>query len=430
MFVGRIINENKTHCNYKMKRVIDVKQENKTHNGLFRIMIIVAAACLIHGVMQGVHDNYGIMMTGLLPVTGIDYAGISFCIGTGALVYGFAQPFLGMLALKKSNVFVILMGIAFTITGLIVTPLCRNFFSLFLFFGLVLPFGTTGLCFGIVMGAITPVLGERRAAVVSGIVQASAGIGDALMSPGLEEMISNFGIHTAMTVIAVPFLAMVPVVLWIGKTNKCHTIGTKDETLRNESLASILKDAFRDRDYRLLVIGFSTCGFNMSIIENHLFSQYLSYGISGRIASLTLTVYGIATMIGALLVGFFGVKFRMKNVLGCVYMVRILVSLGFLFLPKTVVFAFVATTLLGMSGDATVPPTSGIISRKFGAEKMAVLYGFTLIGHQVGAFISSNLGGILVKMGMGYALLWVINMLLATLAAIASFAIHEDKATE
>ena len=55
-----------------------------------------------------------------------------------------------------------------------------------------------------------------------------------------------------------------------------------------------------------------------------------------------------------------------------------------------------------MSGDATVPPTSGIISRKFGAEKMAVLYGFTLIGHQIGAFASSYLGGILVKMNMGY----------------------------
>lgn len=56
-----------------------------------------------------------------------------------------------------------------------------------------------------------------------------------------------------------------------------------------------------------------------------------------------------------------------------------------------------------MSGDATVPPTSGMISRKFGAEKMAVLYGFTLIGHQVSAFTSSNLGGILVKIGMEYA---------------------------
>lgn len=83
-----------------------------------------------------------------------------------------------------------------------------------------------------------------------------------------------------------------------------------------------------------------------------------------------------------------------------------------------------------MSGDATVPPTSGIISRKFGAEKMAVLYGFTLIGHQIGAFISSNLGGILVRMGVGYAPLWVINMVLAALAASVSFAIRDDGASE
>ena len=114
-----------------------MKQESKNIRELLRIILIVAATCLVHGTMQGVHDNYGIMMTGLIPVTGIDYAGISFCIGAGALVYGFAQPFLGMIALKKSNTFVILLGIFFTITGLIATPMCRNFFSLFLFFGQV-----------------------------------------------------------------------------------------------------------------------------------------------------------------------------------------------------------------------------------------------------------------------------------------------------
>ena len=70
---------------------------------IIQLIVAVAAACLVHGVMQGVHDNYGIMLNGLLPVTNVDYAGISFCIGAGALVYGFAQPFLGMLALRKSN---------------------------------------------------------------------------------------------------------------------------------------------------------------------------------------------------------------------------------------------------------------------------------------------------------------------------------------
>ena len=75
---------------------IHAKQQN-----ILSVVIIVAGACLVHGVMQGVHDNYGIMMNGLLTVTGVDYAGISFCIGIGALVYGFAQPFLGMLAIRK-----------------------------------------------------------------------------------------------------------------------------------------------------------------------------------------------------------------------------------------------------------------------------------------------------------------------------------------
>lgn len=47
-------------------------------------------------------------------------------------------------------------------------------------------------------GAITPILGEKRAAVVSGLVQASAGIGDALMSPALNLAISRFDIAVAM----------------------------------------------------------------------------------------------------------------------------------------------------------------------------------------------------------------------------------------
>ena len=389
-------------------------------------MVIVAAACLVHGVMQGVHDNYGIMMNGLIHTTGIDYASISFCIGAGALVYGFAQPFLGMLALKKSNAFVILLGIVFTVTGLVITPLCRNIYTLFLFFGLVLPFGTTGLCFGIVMGAITPVLGERRAALVSGIVQASAGIGDALMSPGLQTMISKFGVRTAMNTLTIPFLIMIPIAVWVGAVNKKTAAAEPMETTKQMSLPAMLKDAFKDRDYRLILIGFATCGFNMSIIESHLFSQFLSYGIAGSTASLTLTVYGIATMIGAAGSGLLGVKYRMKNVLGSIYAVRVLISLGFLLLPKTVSFAFIATALLGLCGDSTVPPTSGIISHKFGAKKMAVLYGFALIGHQIGAFASSYLGGVFVKDGLGYSPLWIVNMCLAAVAATASFMIRGE----
>lgn len=398
----------------------------KKNNWLLYI-VLVAAACVVHGVMQGVHDNYGIMMNGLIGVSGIDYASISFCIGVGALVYGVAQPFLGMLAMRKGYSFVILVGIFFTVLGLLVTPLCRSNLTMLLFFGLILPFGTTGLCFGIVMGAITPVLGEKRAAIVSGIVQASAGVGDALMSPALQTMSDSFGIRVAMGVTAVPFVIMIPIAIWLGKVNKKQEgLAPKPEG-EKISLAAMLRDALKERDYRLILIGFATCGFNMSIIESHLFSQYLSYGISGTVASLTLTVYGIATMVGAVAAGFLGVRFKMKNVLGTVYALRVLISLGFLVLPKSVPFAFIATAMLGLTGDSTVPGTSGIVSEKFGSEKMAVLYGFALIGHQVGAFFSAFCGGVFVDRGLGYAPLWIINMCLAAIAATASYSIKGGK---
>lgn len=397
--------------------------------GLARAILLVAAVCLVFAVMQGVHDNYGIMLNSLVARTGLDYAAVSFIIGVGALLYGLAQPFMGMLALKRTSAFVMLLGMGLTAAGLILTPLCRSFVALLLCFGILLPVGTTGIAYAILMSAITPLIGERRAAMVSGVVQASVGVGDSLMAPLMERAIAAKGIQFTLDSLSVPFLLMVPIALWIGAMTRQSQGATAPEARSEEdaSLVGILREAFKDRDYICILIGFSTCGFNMSIIESHLFSQYLSYGIPGATASLTLTVYGVMTMVGAVLTGFLGTRFRMKNVLGSVYAMRVAISLCFLLLPKSVPFAFVMTALLGMTGDSTVPPTSGTITRKFGAKKMAVLYGFALVGHQVGAFASASLGGIFVKNGMGYAPLWIVNLILAAVAAAASYAIREPR---
>lgn len=403
----------------------------KTENPILRTIMIVTSVCIVFAIMQGVHDNYGIMLPGIVERTGLDYAVVSFIIGVGALLYGVVQPFMGMLALKKSNAFVMLLGIVLIAVGLVTTPFCNNFPSLLLCFGIILPVGTTGIASGILMSAITPLIDEKKSVLVSGILQASAGVGDALMSPGMEHFIARNGIAWTLTMLAIPFAVMIPVALWIGGLNRKVT--TRDEEISadttskgSESLAAILREAFRDHDYRCILIGFATCGFNMSIIESHLFSQYVSYGIEGNTASLTLTVYGIMTMLGAILTGYLGTKFKMKNVLGTTYAVRVFISLGFLLLPKSVPFAFVMTALLGMSGDSTVPPTMGTISRKFGAKKLAVLYGFALVGHQIGAFASASLGGVFVRSGLGYAPLWIVNMILAAIAATASYCIREN----
>lgn len=250
--------------------------KTKNKNNIFQFIIALAAGCLVFAVMQGIHDNYGIMLPGIVARSGLDYASVSFVIAVGQILYGATQPVFGMLAIKKSNAFVMLLGIILMAIGLIVSPFCNSLWSLLLFFGILLPAGTGALCFGIVMGALAPIIGEKKAAVASGIVQASAGIGDAIMSPLLQQLTDSFGVTLSMPVFSIPILLMLPIVFWLGgkkkRIDKAQYVEATEETNdKKEKLSDILMSAFHDRTYWCLLIGFSTCGFHMSIIETHLF---------------------------------------------------------------------------------------------------------------------------------------------------------------
>lgn len=366
-------------------------------------------------------------MKALVPHTGLSYQQISFVIGVGAFLYGLVQPFFGMLALRKSNALVMLIGIVMILTGLFATPMCRHFGTMLLFFGLILPAGTGAVAFGIVMSAITPLIGERRAAAASGIVQASAGIGEALMSPALQLLISFRGIAFSMGSFAVLMACTLPVVLWIGaKSRELPPSEREQEDPQGETLPQLLKEAFANPTCRRIFIGFSTCGFNMSIIESHLFSQYVSWGIPENAASMVMMVYGILTMLGAMATGFLSLRFPMKRVLGTVYGIRVLISAAMLLLPGSLPFALIATGCLGATGDSTVPPTTGLITREFGAKRMAVIYGFALVGHQVGAFLSAALGGVCAQQLGTYKPLWAVNAALCAIAALASYSIRDN----
>lgn len=113
----------------------------------------------------------------------------------------------------------------------------------------------------------------------------------------------------------------------------------------------------------------------MAIIETHLFTQITTYGFSHQIAAYAFSAYGIATLAGSILSGGLCGRIPMKNVLGGLYASRAVMVLAFLLLPKNLFTIFGFSILLGMTGNATVPPTSGLTEQFFGAAKLATLFG-------------------------------------------------------
>ena len=153
-------------------------------------------------------------------------------------------------------------------------------------------------------------------------------------------------------------------------------------------------------------------------------AQFTSYGFTEQSVTYAFSIYGIATMAGSVVSGYLGSRFPMKKVLGGFYASRTLWIIGFLLLPKLPVTMYLFAILLGFTGAATVPPTSGLIGRRFGPAALGTLFGVAFLCHQVGSFVSAWIGGLTVTATGGYTLIWCIDAALCILAAACAFRVR------
>lgn len=332
-------------------------------------IFLTLSACLIYGVTAGIRGNYGILLGPISEATGISYSSISFVLAIAQLSFGAMQPFFGILTMKKSNIFVLRSGILLIICGLCLLPVCSSVPFLLVALGIMIPSGTAALSYGIIMGTITPLLPSKTVSTVSGIVSARSGIGSTVFSPILQIVSAAAGLIGATYFLGVPTLLLLPVTLYIGSLSATQSNdGSAAKAAVDDdspSLIAMFRDAVQNRNYIRILMGFFTCGFHMAIIETHLYTQITTYGFSGQTAALAFSIYGIATMVGSVSSGMMCSRFPMKNVLGTLYASRIVWILSFLLLPKNLVTVFVFAICLGLTGGATVPPTSGITGHLF-----------------------------------------------------------------
>lgn len=80
---------------------------------------------------------------------------------------------------------------------------------------------------------------------------------------------------------------------------------------------------------------------------------------------------------------------------------------------------------LGLTGDATVAPTSGLVNQWFSLKHVSTIIGVLFFGHQIGAFFSAWLGGILVSRTGSYVPVWLIGVVLCAFAAVMSLLVAD-----
>jgi predicted MFS family arabinose efflux permease len=194
---------------------------------------------------------------------------------------------------------------------------------------------------------------------------------------------------------------------------------------QQQSLKEALSEAFAQRSYLLLVLGFFTCGFQLAFITVHMPPYLVDRGLSADVGGWTIGVIGLFNIIGSLMSGWLSNYMPKRYILSVIYFGRALAILAFIMFPVTPLSAILFGAAMGFLWLSTVAPTNGIIALMFGTRWLATLAGFAFFSHQVGGFLGVWLGGVVFERTGSYDTVWWLAILFGVLSAVINLPIVE-----
>jgi predicted MFS family arabinose efflux permease len=236
----------------------------------------------------------------------------------------------------------------------------------------------------------------------------------------------SFGWQQTLVIFAVSLLAILPLSLALATPpSEIATPGSLAAQATPQSLRQALGEAFAQRSYVLLVLGFFTCGFQLQFITVHMPAYLVDRGLSAQIGGWTIATIGLFNIVGSVTAGWLGDRMPKRYLLSIIYFIRAAAILAFISFPVTPITCLIFAAVMGLMWLSTVPPTNGIIALMFGTRWLATLSGFAFFSHQVGGFLGVWLGGIVFDRTGSYNAVWWLAILFGLLSALINVPIVE-----
>jgi MFS family permease len=382
--------------------------------------IVIACAALIVTLAMGVRQAFGLFMPQMSSSLGIGRESFGLAIAISNLVFGLAQPFVGAIADRHGAGRVVAAGTLLYVAGLVGAAWVGDAIGLHLTFGFLVGLALAATTFVVVLGAVGRVVPAERRGLAFGIVTAGGSLGQFLMVPTAQILLSDLGYRLAL--IALAGILAVMIVLAMGVAGRP---GTQPSEGPAQSIRQALAEAAGHRGYWLLNAGFFVCGFHIAFIATH-FPAYLNdRGLGLEIGASALALVGLFNIFGSYLFGLSSDHLRKKYVLSGIYAGRALVIGIFLALPLSAASALLFAAAMGFLWLGTVPLTSGLVGQIFGIRYLSTLYGIVFLSHQVGSFFGAWAAGFIYDRSGSYDAAWIASILLGLFAALVHLPIRD-----
>jgi MFS family permease len=384
-------------------------------------LVIVLCGCLISMLSFGPRSTLGLFLTPQSQANGWDRDVFGLALAIQNILWGAGQPFAGMLADRFGAVRVFCGGAIFYAIGLALMAYATTPLMLDISAGVFIGFGLAGCSFSIVLSAFGKLLPERWRSLAFGAGAAAGSFGQFLYAPLTVSLIGAVGWQETLVIFGVIMLLVLPLSLALATGGA----GQGSHGAAPQSLRQALSEAFGQRSYVLLVLGFFTCGFQLAFITVHMPAYLVDRGLSVEVGGWTIAVIGLFNIVGSLTSGYLGNYMPKRYILSFIYFGRALAILAFIMFPVTPLSAILFGAVMGFFWLSTVAPTNGIIALLFGTRWLATLAGLAFFSHQVGGFLGVWLGGVVFVNTGSYDAVWWLAILFGVLSAVINLPIVE-----
>ena len=396
--------------------------------------VVAAATFLALLTAAGVRSAPSVLLTPLQASFGWDRATVSTAAAVGIFLYGLTGPFAA--ALMQT------LGIRRTMAGGLLLMAAATLASLFM----TQPWqyvATWGVISGVGSGAVAPVLGAavvnrwfaKRQGLMMGVLTASTATGSLVFLPLMAWLSQADGWRAVVIFAGLGCAIVIPLALLlvpespaaIGASRFGEPADAPAPAPMKQSggaglALSALVRASRSPTFWLLFGTFFVCGLTTNgLVGVHLISYCGDHGIAPVAAAGLLSMMGLFDLAGTTGSGWLTDRYDPRRLLLVYYGLRglSLIILPFLDFGPASLSAF--AVLYGLDWIATVPPTVKLTNEAFGEQEAPIVFGWVMVGHQLGAATAAFGAGLIRQEVGSYAPAFVLAGV-AGLVAAALFA--------
>jgi predicted MFS family arabinose efflux permease len=371
---------------------------------VFVVVAVIFVALLVSAALRATPS---VLILPLQSAFGWPRSVISLAAAIGIFLYGLTGPFAAAVMQQFGIRRTVLAAMALMALATGASAFMTQPWHLMLLWGVLSGIGSG--CVASVLGAtIVNRWFVSHRGLIMGLMTASTATGNLIFLPALAAIADRHGWRPVVVTVAICVAVLIPLILWllperpseIGIRRYGATADESDEAPNGDNPFRValraLFTVMRRCDFWYLFATFFICGFTTNgLVGTHLIALCGDHGIVEVRAAGLLAMMGVFDLFGTTASGWLTDRYDPRKLLFTYYSLR---GAALVYLPYSdfsLTSLSIFAVFYGLDWIATVPPTLRLTTEVFGEASAAVIFGWILAGHQLGAACAAFLAGYL-----------------------------------